>query len=57
MVTFGSGVTSASYTVQIVDNSNMESSENFAAILTTDVNIRNGFAIVTILDDERKLFL
>ena len=60
MVTFGSGVTSASYPVPIVDGSNVEFSENFAAVLTTaelNVNFRNGFAIVTILDDERELFL
>ena len=60
MVTFGSGVTSASYPVPIMDGSNMESSENFAVVLTTaepNVNFRNGFAIVTIVDDERKLFL
>ena len=60
MVTFGSGVTSVSYPVQIVDDSDMESTESFSALLTTaesSVNISDGTAIVTILDDDRKLFL
>ena len=59
-VTFGPGVTSASHSVPIVDDSDPESDENFAAILSTtesNVNIGGDTAIVTILDDDRKLLL
>ena len=60
MVTFVSGVTNVSYPVQIVDDIDMEFTESFSALLTTaesNVNISDGTAIVTILDDDRKLFL
>ena len=61
-VTFGPGVTRASHSVPIVDDSDPESDENFAAILTTtetNVNIGDRIAIINILDDddERKLLL
>ena len=59
-VTFGSGVTRASYPVPIVDDSNIEDTESFAAVLTTtesNVNIGDSTAFVTILDDDCKLFL
>ena len=58
-VTFGPNVMNASYPVPIVDDSNVESPESFAAILTTtesNVNIGAASAIVNILDDDRKLF-
>ena len=57
-VTFGPDVTSVSFPVPIVDDSNVESPESFAAILTTtesNVNIGAPSAIVNILDDDRKL--
>ena len=59
-VTFGSGVTRAPYPVPIVDDGDVESTESFTAVLTTaesDVIIGDGIAIVTVLDDDRKLFL
>ena len=59
-VTFGPDETSASHSVPIVDDSNVESDENFAAVLSTtesNVNIGDGTAIVNILDDDRKLLL
>ena len=60
VVIFGSGMTRASHPVPIVDDSNVESLESFAVVLTTaesNVNISDGTAIVTILDDDCKLFL
>ena len=62
MITFGSGVTSATYSVPIVDDSNVESPKTFAAgaLLTTaesNMAIVDNNALVTILDDDRKLFL
>ena len=60
MVTFGSGMTSVSYPVPIVDDRNKESTESFGALLTTaesNVNIGDDTAIVTIWDDDCKLFL
>ena len=59
-VTFGSGVTRAPYPVPIVDDSDVESTEVFFALLTTvefNVNIGDGIAIVAVLDDDRKLLL
>ena len=58
-VTFGPNVTSASYPVPILDDSDVESTENFVAILTTaesNVNIIDGTAIVNTLDDDCKLY-
>ena len=58
-VTFGPGQTSASYSVPIVDDSNIEDTETFTAILSTtdsDVNIGDNTATVTILDDDGELF-
>ena len=59
-VTFGSGVTRAPYPIPIVDDGDVESTESFAAVLTTtesDVIIGDGTAFVNVLDDDRKLFL
>ena len=59
-VTFGPDVTSASYPVPIVDDSNKESPESFAALMSTvesNVNFGENIAIITILDNDRKLFL
>ena len=53
-------MTRASYPVPIVDDSKVESSESFAAVLFTtesNVNIGDSTAFVTILDDDCKLFL
>ena len=58
-VTFGPGMTSAAYPVPVLDDSDVESTESFAAILSTaesNVNIGAPSAIVNILDDDRKLF-
>ena len=59
MVTFGPGETTASVSVSIVDDSNIEDTEMFSATLTTtDSNVVIGSAdtaTVTILDDDRKL--
>ena len=59
-VTFEPDETSASHSVPIVDDTDPESDENFAAVLTTtesNVNIGGDTAIVNILDDDRKLLL
>ena len=53
-------MTRASYSVPIADDSNVESPESFAAVLSTsesNVNIGDSTAFVTILDDDCKLFL
>ena len=58
-VTFGPGVMNASYPVPILDDSDIESTENFVAVLSTtesNVNIIDGTAIVNILDDDCKLY-
>ena len=58
-VTFGPDVTSASYPVPIVDDSNIENTETFTASLSTtesNVNIGDDTATVTILDDDSELF-
>ena len=58
-VTFASGVTSATYPVPIVDDSTIEDTETFTASLSTtesNVNIGDGTATVTILDDDSELF-
>ena len=55
VVTFASGVTTASVSVPIVDDSNIESTEMFTATLTTtesNVMIGEGTTTVTILDDD-----
>ena len=53
-VTFGPAVTSISYPVPIVDDSNIEDTETFTALLsTTESNVT---ANVTILDDDSELF-
>ena len=57
-VTFGPDQTSASYPVQIVDDSNIEDTETFTATLSTtesNVNIGDDTATVTILDDDSEL--
>ena len=54
-VTFGPDQTSASYSVPILDDSNIEDTEIFTASLSTTesgVNIVDGTATVTILDDD-----
>ena len=58
-VIFGPGVTRATYPVPIVDDSNMEDTETFTASLSTtesNVDIGDGTATVTILDDDSELF-
>ena len=58
-VTFGSGVTSASYPVPIVDDSNIEDTETFTASLSTtesNVAIVDDTATVTILNEDSELF-
>ena len=58
-VTFEPNVTSASYPVPILDDSDVESTENFVAVFSTtesNVNIIDGTAIVNILDDDCKLY-
>ena len=58
-VTFGPDVTSASYPVPIVDDSNIEDTETFTATLSTtesNVNIGDDTATITILDDDSELF-
>ena len=58
-VTFRPDVTSASYSVPIVDDNNIEDTETFTASLSTTgsgVTIGDGTAIVTILDDDSELF-
>ena len=60
MVTFASGVTRASYHVRIVNDNNIESAETFTASLSTAesyVNISDGMATVTILDEDSELFM
>ena len=60
MVTFGPDVTSASHSVPIVDDTDVEPTETFAAVLTTtesNVNISDDTAIINILDDDCKLLL
>ena len=55
MVTFTPGQTTASVSILIVDDSDIESTEMFSATLTTtesNVMIGDGTATVTILDDE-----
>ena len=57
-VTFGSGQTSASYPVPILDDTNIENTEIFTATLSTTesgVNIGDDTATVTILDDDSEL--
>ena len=59
-VTFDPDQTSATYSVPILNDDIVESTENFAALLGTTesgVNIGDGTAIVDILDDDCKLFL
>ena len=54
-VTFGPGQTSASYSVPIVDDGNIEDTETFTASLSTtesNVTIGDDTATVTILDDD-----
>ena len=59
-VTFGPGQIIASYSVPIVDDSNIEDTEIFTATLSTTesnyVHIIDSTAIVTILDDDSELF-
>ena len=58
-VTFGPDVTSASYSVPIVDDSIIEDTETFTATLSTtesNVSIGDDTATVTILDDDGELF-
>ena len=53
-------MTSASYSVPIVDDSDVESPESFAAILSTaefNVSIGDATAIINILDDDCKLYV
>ena len=60
MLKVGSGVKSASYSVPIMDDSNIEDSETFTVILSTNesnVTIGGDTATVTILDEDSKLFL
>ena len=57
-VTFLSGESTASVSVSIVDDSNIEDTEMFTATLTGVSNVVIGSddtATVTILDDDRKL--
>ena len=57
-VTFGSGVTRATYPVPIVNDSTIEDTETFTASLSTtesNVNIGDDTATVTILDDDSEL--
>ena len=61
MVTFGPGVTSASYPVSIVNDNNVESPKTFtvsASLTTAESNmaIVHNTAFVNILDDDCKLF-
>ena len=59
IVTFLPGETTASVSVPIVDDSNIEDTEMFSATLTTtDSNVVIGAdtAIVTILDDDRECY-
>ena len=59
MVTFGPGVTSATYSVPIVDDGNIEDTETFTASLSTtesNVTIGDDTATVTILDEDSELF-
>ena len=58
-VTFGPDVTSASHSVPILDDSNIEDTETFTATLSTtesNVNIGDDTATITILDDDSELF-
>ena len=60
MVTFASGVKRVSYSVRIVNDNIIESNETFTASLSTDepnVNISDGMATVTILDEDSELFM
>ena len=56
-VTFLPGETTASVSVSIVDDSNIEDTEKFSATLTAVSNVVIGnddTATITILDDDRK---
>ena len=58
-VTFGDGVTSVSYPVPILNDNVIEDTETFTVTLNTSesyVNIADGTATVTILDDDSELF-
>ena len=58
-VTFGPDETSKTYPVPIVDDSNIENTETFTASLSTtesNVNIVDGTATVTIVDNDSELF-
>ena len=60
MVTFASGVTRVSYSVRIVNDNIIESNETVTALLSTaepNVNISDGMATVTILDEDSELFM
>ena len=60
MVTIAPGLTTASVSVPIVDDSSVESTEMFTATLTTtesNVMIGIGIATVTILDDDGESLL
>lgn len=55
MLTFGSGVTSQSLPITILDDEFIEDDEFFLALLTTDesnVNVVNETAIINILDTD-----
>ena len=57
MVTFGHGERTASVSVSIVNDSNIEATEMFSATLTAVSNVVIGIddtATVTILDDDRE---
>ena len=58
-VTFLSGESTASVSASIVDDSNIEDTEMFSAVLTAVSNVVIGSddtATVTILDDDRKYY-
>ena len=60
MVTFGPGETTASVSVSIVEDSNIEDTEMFSAVLTAVSSVVIGSddtATVTIVDDDREYYL
>ena len=60
MVTFGPGENTASVSVSIVEESNIEDTEMFSAVLTTVSSVVIGSddtATVTIVDDDREYYL